>query len=312
MKYDKCTNCGRRAGWISVAGNILLASFKAVVGYISGSKALMADAVHSGTDVVGSVITMLGLRVTNKEPDEKHPYGHGKVEFVTSAMVYVILTVAGLGIFFSALGDIIEGVTHTPRIIALLAAAFSVLYCELIARYMFCVGRELESPSITALGWEQRFDSLSSVAVFIGVLLAKLGFRFMDPVAAMFVGVLIVKNCLENLSNATSGLLDAALSDEKTERIRKLTLEVKGVSDLGYVVTRRIGQKIEVEMEILVEGQLTIEQADEIRKKVVAHLKESMESIETAHCHISRREGRREKKESPVGRVVSMLQAFNR
>ena len=175
---EQCKRCANRAIWACFWGNVFLCIFKGVVGIISGSLAVIADALHSGADVLDSVIAMVAMHLGKKPPDKTHPYGHGKTEFIAGALIGIVLLIGASCIIVTSVGHLLRRVQHPPpHFIALAAAAISIAVNEMLFRYAICAGRRVNSAAIEAEAWDNRADCLSSMPVFFGVLGAQFGFR---------------------------------------------------------------------------------------------------------------------------------------
>ncbi len=166
---------GVRVTIVGLIGNILLTVLKAVMGVISGSTALIADAAHSFTDILGSGVVLGGLKWANQPPDETHHYGHYKAESVVAKIIAIILVLTGGGIGYSAITIIIEGDIEIPGRLAIWALVISLITKEGLFRYISHVGKKIQSSAVMADAWHQRSDALSSVAALLGVMGGKNG-----------------------------------------------------------------------------------------------------------------------------------------
>ena len=282
-----CTRCADRAALVCTAGNIFLCLIKAVMGILTGSLALVADAIHSGADVLVSVITVFAVRIGQRPPDTGHPYGHGKTEFISGAFVGLVLFIGAACIIASAIGHLLSKATlEPPHFTALAAAAVSIALNELLYHYAHCAAKRTNSAGLEALAWDNRSDAISSLPVFFGVLGALLGFPLLDPLAALLVGLLVGKIGWEILAENIGGLMDAPLHSDQIDKMRDLVLAVPNVQGIGYLRTRGMGRDYLVDLQILVNAATTVEASQDIAKRVRAVLRRKIEHLShiTVNC----------------------------
>jgi len=165
--------------------NLGLCIVKLLGGILGGSQALIADAVHSLSDVIIAILVIVGLKVSSVPPDDDHHWGHGNIEFIVSAIIGTLLVCTAITITIVSLATIIRGDIYNPSILAVWAAAISVVANEIMFRHSLCVGLQMDSPAMIANAWENRSDVYSSLAVLVGVFGARMGFVVLDPIAAI-------------------------------------------------------------------------------------------------------------------------------
>jgi cation diffusion facilitator family transporter len=266
--YPECYWCAENVGRIAIWGNLGLFALKLFSGIAGGSRAVVADAVHSGVDIITAAIVMISLRVSKTPPDKEHPYGHGQVEYISSLFIGMSLTAVVVLIIYNSIMGIIYGVMTQPSIIALLALIVSIVANELMFRQSYCCGTKFRSPAMIANGLENRADVYSSLAALIGVLGAQLGFLFMDPLGAILVAIVIARSAFEMLRDGWNGILDRSLGESIENRIREeanADTDVKGVVSLK---TRAIGQHLAVDLKLGVSPDLTLYEGYEIAERV--------------------------------------------
>ena len=259
-----CRNCARIAPWYSFWGNLALAIHKLVVGLLGRSTALVADAIHSFGDVLGSTSVVISTRMAGKHPDRKFPYGRGKAEFVSAVFVYVMLLLLASGIIYSSVRSILRGDIQPPHLVTAASAIVSVLYNYLMYKFTTCVGRRNNSPAILADAFENRADAIASAAVIGGIVAARLIHPICDPVAALVVGVIIFWNCQEQLRKAAEGLMDRGLPAEEVETIKKCAIAQAGVLNVAFLRSRQTGVRYWIDLGIEVSEELTVDDADQI------------------------------------------------
>lgn len=285
---EKCIACGKKVPWVCFFGNSTLALFKIAVGFISGSKALIADGLHSGSDVLATVMVIISLKISDKDRDRSHPWGYGKIEYVGSIFVYVILFILGGYIFIDAVVNIITGRLETPHIISLFAALVSIAANVILSSYGFCAGKRLNSPAMIANANENKADMLSSFAVVLGILGAHAGFAFADPLAAIIVAMIILKMSATLFLEALAGLMDKSIDKKAIGYIKDIAFAQKGVRGVSFIRARKLGGKAWVEMEILTDYRSSVTQAnaicDEVRAAILRkamHMKEVVVTFNT-------------------------------
>lgn len=265
---SRCEHCARRVPWMSFWGNLCLGIYKLMVGVLGRSAALVADAVHSFADVVGSSGIVVATRISARDPDDHYPYGRGKAEFIGAVFVYTILLFFAGGIIVGSIRAMLEKNPQPPHFFTALGALISVFYNYVMYKYTTCVGRRNNSPAILADAFENRADAVSSVACIVGILAAMFINPICDAIAALAVGLIILWNCQGQLREAARGLMDSGLPVEELEEIRQLVLGVAGVSEIAYLRSRQTGSRFWVDVGIEVTAELAVKEADAIAAAV--------------------------------------------
>lgn len=269
-----CRACSRRVPWYAFAGNLLLTFYKLIVGFLGGSPALMADGLHSFTDVIGTSVILASTRISERPPDRGYPYGHAKVEFLSSLFIYVVLILLAIFIFTGGLIILIGGHEEPPHLITLFGGLVSVLYNVIMYRLGQCAGKRMNSPALLANSFENRADAISSIAVCIGIVFAILVHPAADPLAAMLVGVIILVNCYHEGKKALAGLMDRSLSDNLVDRIRAVAQSHDGVVGVKFVRSRSTGSGFWLDLGIEVNRGTAVTRAEAIARDVRATLLE--------------------------------------
>ncbi len=269
MKKPECkTFCGKYYGWISFGTNLFNAAFKIGVGLVAASHALVADGFHSLADALTAIVTIGTLKLSERPGDKSHPYGHGKVEFIAASLFSVMLLALAAGIMVKSIRSMVGGNLAAPNFLAIGPAVVSIMVNVAISNYGLCVGREINSPVITANAKENKADAFSSVASLVGIVGALLGFPILDPLAAIVVSLLIGRMGLEILSEAGAGLMDGSIEKGRRTNIRGLARAVPGVREVAFLRTRRIGQKIWADLGIEVSPALSLAEGDRIAHEI--------------------------------------------
>jgi cation diffusion facilitator family transporter len=273
------------AALVGVAGNIVLAAVKWMIGIVGNSKALVADAVHSASDVAGSLAVYIGLRAAKQPPDEDHPYGHGKAESIAAIIVAVLLFLVGIEIGKSSLQAFFQPI-EPPKMIAVYAVILSILVKEGMFRYKYRLGKKINSDAIIVNAYEHRSDVFSSIAALIGIGAALLGgklgidwLEYADPAAGLFVSLLVIKIAWKLGTESIHTTLDHVLHEEDTVYLREAVLTFPEVKRIDELHAREHGHYVIVDLKIAVDPYLTVEQGHTIGKRV----KEKLLTLPNVH-----------------------------
>jgi cation diffusion facilitator family transporter len=287
-KHDKNADFKIAEKWavIGMVGNILLSILKFAAGILGNSSAMIADAIHSASDIVASFFVYIGIKISKKPADEGHPYGHFKAEVVTTLIVGVMLWMAGVEIIKTAIETIRSGDIQTPGMIALVAAVISIGVKEIMYRFTYKAGKEINSPSTIANAMDHRSDAYSSVATLIGIGAARMGFPIMDPIAGIVVSLFIFRMGYEIVVEAVKQIMDENVGDDMIEEVRTLSANVEGVVDTHDIRIRQSGSVYLIDMDIVVDGNITMKMAHDICDDVRADLQNKMDRIEEVRVHI--------------------------
>lgn len=269
----ECYWCAKHVGGINLWANIGLLIVKLIGGVLGGSQALIADAVHSLSDVIIAILVIVGLKVSSSPPDDDHHWGHGNIEFIVSAIIGMLLVCTAITITIVSLLSILKREMYNPSILAVWAAAISVVANEIMFRHSLCAGEQVDSPAMIANAWENRSDVFSSLAVLVGVFGARMGVVILDPIAAIIVGIVIAKNGLETLMLGVRGMTDSSFDDKAMlSQIRKLVLKENGIVDVGRLRARKTGQKVWIDLEAIFKPEMKVAEVkkiiDSIRKSI--------------------------------------------
>jgi len=277
---------GVKASWITIIFNVLLAAIKIVAGIIGNSKAMMADGVHTLSDVLTTFVVLIGLKISSKEADEQHPYGHEKYESVFAKLLSILLLLTGLFIGYEALKSLIEGNIAKPGRIALVAALVSIVIKEGMYWYTIKIARKIKSLSMEADAWHHRSDAFSSLGTFIGILGARLGLTALDPIAGVVVSILVIKVGVDLYIKSVKELVDESANDETEKQIRDITCKTQGVKGIKTLKTRVFGNRIYVDLEIFVNSLITVKEGHDISEKVHDNIEKEIDEIKHCMVHI--------------------------
>lgn len=259
----------RRISLVSIFGNTILSAVKLLAGIIGRSGAMVSDAVHSFSDVLTTLIAALGIRMSKKAADKIHPYGHERFECVASLLLGAILLATGIGIGKAGLGKIFSGeTTAVPTAAALTAAIISIISKEAMYRYTRYYAKILGSPAFMADAWHHRSDALSSVGSLAGIAGAMLGFPVMDSAASVVICLFIVKVSYDILKDAVVKMLDTSCGEEYEKALSLYISAQDGVVQVDTLHSRMFGSKTYIDMELQVDGSLSLREAYAIAKRV--------------------------------------------
>ncbi len=256
---------------VNIAANLWLTILKFAAGFFANSSAMMADAVHSASDVFGAILVIVGANVSGKAPDKEHPYGHERMECIISMILANILLFVALGIGMAGLEKIFFSryeALAVPGQLALAAAVISIAVKEGLFRYCTHAAKQINSVSLRAVAWDHRSDALSSIGSFIGILGARMGYPVLDPLAGVVIAAFILKATLEIYKETIDRMVDRSCDSNTEEAIRQLVIACPGVKNLDILRTRLFGAKMYVEVEIQADEDLTLQQAHDIAIKV--------------------------------------------
>jgi cation diffusion facilitator family transporter len=290
------------AAVVGILGNIILAVLKGVIGSISNSRALIADAAHSASDVAGSFAVFVGLRAAKLPPDKDHPYGHGKAESIAAIIVAVLLLLVGVEIGISS-GKAIFNPIEAPGTLALYGALISIVVKEVMFQYKYRLGKKIKSDALIVNAYEHRSDVYSSIAVLIGIAGAILGSRlnlpwliYADPIAGIFVSVLIAKMAVKLGFESIHTTLDHVLHEEDTKEYKELINGMPGVVNLDEFYAREHGHYVIIDMKLGVNPEISVKEGHDIGKSVKERLLEEDE-VHDVLVHINPFEPKEKKSE---------------
>jgi len=271
----------------SIIINVLLSAFKLFAGIFGQSAAMVADAIHSITDLIGTVVAIIGIKIAGKEADKEHPYGHERYESVATLILVGIILTVGLGIGWTGIQTIIAWEFHElprPSILALVAAAISIVVKEGVYWYVRATAKKIDSSALMADAWHSRIDGLSSIGSFIGILGSMLGFPIMDSIAAIVICLFILKTAVTIAIDAINRMTDSSCDDETVEAMRQIILTQENVEGIDTLKTRLFGNRIYVDVEICVIETKTLGEAHHIAEKV--HDEIEMQFPKVKHCMV--------------------------
>jgi cation diffusion facilitator family transporter len=275
----------RKVTWIGLFVNLLLSGIKFAAGIFGNSQAVVADAIHSLTDLTTDIAVIAGSHYWSRPPDEDHPYGHKRLEAVVTVFIAIVLVAAGIGIGWKAIATLHQKHAATPGWIAVLAAFASIICKESLYRWTAITGRQIKSSALAANAWHHRTDALSSVPVFVAVAGARVfpTWSFLDHVGAVVVSIFILHASIKIIWPSLSELIDVGAPMETKKKIRDIALRNKDVLQVHDIRTRYISSSVQVDLHIVVEGSITVREghsiADDVRKRINGEMPEVLDVI---------------------------------
>lgn len=276
-----------RCTWISVFVNIGLTIVQVLAGIFAHSQSLIADGVHSLSDLISDFLVLIASYHSKSPADDTHPYGHGRIETAASLILGAILVLTGLGIMYGAAMKL-ENLGNMPPVtsLALWTAGLALLAKEGLFRYMLKVGEHLRSPMLIANAWHARSDAASSLVVAVGIAANMLGFVYADSVAAILVGFMIVRMGLMFAWEAFQELIDAGLSFEEVSSIRQTLMDTQGVQNVHDLRTRKMAHRVLVDAHILVDSKISVSEGHSIAERARKRVIETHESVNNVLVHV--------------------------
>lgn len=277
---SKCVSCLRTIGIVGLFGNLFLALLKVIVGVIFFSTALLADALYSILDIGYSVLIIVGLKISAKPPDSGHDYGHGKVEFIIAVAFSVLTIMCAIGLFIFALFELHNGVRGTFSGYVVLTAAVSVLANYLFFRFTDCIAYQFDSPSIHSLSIHSKADAISSVLVLVSMIFIYFGYHHAGPFVAIIETAHILLIGVEIFKDSLYGLLDASIPQKDVRILKSILSSIHGIKNVNYVKSRKIGQKIWINIEIELPASFAISKVDAIKNTINETVRSKIKHVE--------------------------------
>lgn len=280
-------NEGMKVSIISIIGNVFLSIFKFIAGCLGKSNAMISDSIHSLSDVLSTIVVIIGLKISSKEEDKSHPYGHERMECVVAFILASFLFITGIGIGWLGIKTIFledYSAVETPTVIALVAAIISIAIKEGMYWYTRGIAKKIRSNSLMADAWHHRSDALSSIGSLIGIGGAMLGFKLLDPIASILICICIGKVAFDIFMDSVNKMVDKSCNDDFIEELKKLVLEIEGVIEIDSIKTRLFGNRIYIDLEISADANLTLLKAHEIAQNVHDKIENTYQDVK--HCMV--------------------------
>ena len=286
-----------RVSLVSMVTNVILTVLKLAAGVLAHSGAMISDAVHSASDIFSGLIVMIGVRISSRAPDEKHPYGHERFECVAALLLSGILALVGGTIGLNAIRDIISGRAQEmeiPGILALAAAAVSIVTKESLFWYTRGYAKRYRSTALHAEAWHQRSDALSSIGALIGIAGARMGVPVMEPIASIIIALFILRVAVRIFRDAIDQMVDHSCNEEVESAFRATAMDQPGVKGVEMLRTRMFGNRVYVDLEIAADPELTLAAAHEIAERVHDAIEQTYPDVKHIMVHVNPAKGKEE------------------
>ena len=279
-----------RVSGVSIAVNLLLSACKLAAGLIAHSGAMISDAVHSASDIVSTLIVMVGVKLSGKAPDKEHPYGHERMECVAAIVLAGVLLATGVAIGYAGAKRILDSSREAlpvPGLLALAAAILSIAVKEGMFWYTRAHARRLGSPALMADAWHHRSDALSSVGALVGIGGARLGMPLLDPLASVIICAFIVKASLDIFRDAVDRMVDHSGDPETEARIRDLVGAHPQVKRIDVLRSREFGSRLYIELEIAVDAGMTLRDSHAVAEEVHDQVEKAFPQVKHIMIHVN-------------------------
>lgn len=284
MKPENARNPVLRCALIGGVVNALLCLIQALGGLLFRSPALLADALHTGTDLVSDIVVAVGTRMAQAPPDDDHPYGHGKYETIAQQIVAVIMIATGIVFAIEVYEDLLNPPSTSP--LAVWVAVVTLITKESLYQYTSRTARRLGNKLLSANAWHHRTDAISSVAVLASLIGSRLGFPFLDPLAGMLIASAITYTGVNFAIKATRDLVEASADESLVDEIREIASRQDGVRRVHEVRARHIGSQVVVDLHVMVDGRISVSDGHQVAVRVSRAVDDAVSSVTDVLVHI--------------------------
>ncbi len=287
---DDFQKAANRVSVVTIAGNVVLSVIKLFAGIMAHS-----GAMHSASDVFSTIVVLIGIRLSAKESDKEHPYGHERLECVAAIILAMVLFITGFGIGAEAFKNIFSGHSadlRIPGVLAMAAAVISIVSKEGMYWYTRYYARKIDSGALMADAWHHRSDAFSSIGALIGIGGARLGYPIMDSVASLVIFGFIAKAAFDIFKDAVDKMVDHSCDEETEKRIYDCVMENENVLGIDLLQTRIFGNKIYVDVEIQADGSYTLQEAHNIAESVHEKIEQNFPKVKHIMVHVNPKDER--------------------
>lgn len=282
-RYEEAT----KVTIISIIWNVVLTIIKVLAGLLGKSNAMVADGLHSASDIISSIGVLIGNKIAKTPNDKEHNYGHEKAETLVSFLLSMLLIFVSIKISLGGINSLFHlDTVQIPTILPLIVSVISIGIKEYQYRITIKVAKKINSPSLKADAWHHRSDALSSVAAFIGVGGSLLGFKALDPIATVIVGLFVAKVGFNILKDASNELMDYSIDEDEENKILNIAKNTKGVLNIGDLKTRKHGSMAYVDLTICVNKDLTVIEGHEIAHNLEVSILENIKIVKGITVHV--------------------------
>ncbi len=285
--FQKIAN---RVSVVSIIQNVLLSLFKLFAGIFANSNAMISDAIHSASDVFSTIVVIIGVRLSSRDSDREHPYGHERMECVAAIILSIVLFITGLGIGIQALQAILNGNYETlqmPGILALIAAIVSIITKEAMYWYTRHYAKQIDSAALMADAWHHRSDAFSSIGALIGIAGSRMGFPIMDSIASLVIFIFIAKAAFDIFKDAMDKMVDHSCDENTEKAIYDCVISHEDVLGIDLLQSRIFGNKIYVDLEIELDASYTLEKAHRIAEDIHKDIEKNFPKVKHVMIHVN-------------------------
>ena len=274
---------GTRVSFNTIIANAVLGAIKVLAGFLANSNAMIADGIHSFSDVITTIGVIIGLKLSDKPEDKCHPYGHERMESISSLFLAIVLFGVALGIGYGGIVNIVNRSFVNPGVFAIVAAIISIVVKEWMYFYTMKYAKKINSSSLKADAWHHRSDSLSSIGALIGIIGARKGYPILDSLVAIVISVIIMKVAYDVIKESISQLVDKSAKEETISEVYRKLSDIEGIRRIDSVKTRQHANRIYVDIEVSVDSLLTVEEGHDIALRIHNSIEENSE---VKHCMV--------------------------
>lgn len=276
-----------KVSYVTIVVNFVLSCGKFIAGIFGHSNSMISDSVHSMSDVLSTVIVIIGIKLSARKSDQEHQYGHERMENVASIILAFMLLLTGLMIGVNGIKNIYNNEFIVPNFFALIFAVISIAVKEWMYWYTIIVAKKVNSDALKADAWHHRSDALSSVGSFIGIGGAMLGFKSLDVIASIIIALIIVKVSIDIFIDAIKKMVDCSCNEGILKKIEDVVSDTEGVLGIDDMKSRLFGNKVYIDLEITASKSLSFEQAHEIAHEVHDRVENNIENIKHCMVHVN-------------------------
>lgn len=280
----------RNLSLVSVIGNAILSGFKMFAGIVGNSGAMISDSIHSFSDVLTTLIAWIGVKVSKRDADHSHPYGHERLECVASLLLGIVLFVTGIGVGKVGVENIFSGNYKTltiPSTIALVAAIVSIVGKEAMYWYTRYYAKLINSAAFMADAWHHRSDAFSSIGSLIGIGGAMFGFPVLDSVASVVICIFIIKVAYDISKDALAKMLDTSCGEDYEKKLTEHIVNQKDVVGVDLLRSRMFGNRVYVDLEISVNGDKSLREAHDVAERVHQDVERTFSEVKHIMIHVN-------------------------
>lgn len=270
-------------GWVSISTNIILFIIKLIIGILANSLALIADSVHTLSDCVGSIMIIISFKISEKPADEEHPYGHGRVEIITTLILSILLIITGFEFFKTSISNLSSQSVIDVNIYLISIVIFSIVMKEWMARFAIYLGKRIDSQALIADAFHHRFDSITTFVVLISVAGGYFKINWLDFVAASIISLFIIYSGIDMLRKSVHPIIGEAPSRDLIETIEKIALEAKEVKGVHDIIVHQYGRQLVISLHIQISDRLSANKIHEISQRVEDSIVEKIDCYITIH-----------------------------